>query len=318
MNKEMKVHTVKYETRNPKSEIARAHIAVLLTNLFFAANYSFVKLISPEPIGPFAINLARVGISLILFWIVWLFGNTPLRIEKKDWGRFVLCAVTGIAVNQMLFIKGLTLTTTVHAALLTLITPIVVTLFALWVLKERVTIYKAVGLSLGIGGAVFLIFQKEAGQYAPDYLLGDALIIVNGISYAVYFILVKPLMERYSTLHVIRWIFTVGFFMMLPFCWSQTMEIPWDSLTLKQTGALVFVATFGTFLAYYFNAYGISRLGASVTGSYIYTQPVFAVAIAVVVLGEGITWQKIVAALLIFAGVFLVNVKRKQPVLDGR
>ncbi|HEX8314888.1 MAG TPA: DMT family transporter [Flavisolibacter sp.] len=290
----------------------RAHIAVLLTNLFFAGNYSLVKLISPDPIGPFAINLTRVAISLVLFWTVWFFGNTPVGIERKDWGRFVLCGIAGIAVNQMLFIKGLTMTTTVHAALLTLVTPIAVTLFAIWVLKERFTIYKATGLSLGIGGAVFLILQREAGQHATNYLLGDVLIVANAISYALYFILVKPLMERYSALHVIRWVFTLGFFMMLPFCWDQTAAIQWSDLSWPQLGGLLYVGVIGTFLAYYFNIYGIAKLGASITGSYIYTQPVFAVGIAVFALGESITWQKLVAAVLIFAGVFLVNHKQKS------
>lgn len=294
---------------NPPQQEIKAHLAVLLTNLLFAVNYSFVKLISPTPIGPFAVNLARVIISASLFWIVWMFGRSPVAIHKKDWGRFVLCAITGIAANQMLFIKGLTLTSTVHAALLTLVTPIVVTVFALWVLKESFTLYKAAGLSLGIGGAVFLILQKEAGSHATDYLLGDVLIIANAISYATYFILVKPLMERYATLHVIRWVFTLGFFIMLPFCWSQTAAVPWAFLSAQQIGALLFIAIPGTFLTYYFTVYGISKLGASVTGSYIYTQPVFAVGIAIMLLGESLTWQKIAAAVLIFAGVFLVNKK---------
>ncbi|MBB1285550.1 DMT family transporter [Flavisolibacter sp. BT320] len=295
-------------------ETTRAHIAVLFTNLFFAGNYSLVKLISPKPIGPFAINLTRVAISLFLFWGVWAFGKTAAGIERRDWGRFLLCAITGIAINQMLFIKGLTLTSTVHAALLTLVTPIVVMLFALWVLKERFTLYKAAGLSLGIGGAVFLILQREAGQHASNYLLGDVLIIINAISYSLYFILVKPLMERYSALHVIRWIFTIGFFLLLPFCWKETTAIPWSTLKWKQVVALLYVGTAGTFLAYYFNVYGIDKLGASITGSYIYTQPVFAVGIAIFALGETVTWQKLVAAVLIFAGVFLVN--RKGNVIN--
>ena len=290
----------------------KAHIALLFTNLFFASNYSLVKLISPNPIGPFAINLARVAISVILFWFVWLFGNTPVLVERKDWGRFLLCALMGIAINQMLFIKGLTMTSIVHAALLTLVTPIVVMLFAIWVLKERFTFYKAAGLSLGIAGAVFLILQKEGGQHASNYLLGDLFIIINAISYALYFILVKPLMERYSALHVIRWVFTLGFLMMLPFCWKQTAAIPWNDISWVQTGALIYVAIAGTFLAYYFNIYGIDKLGASITGSYIYTQPVFAVIIAILVFSETVTWQKIIAAALIFGGVFLVNRKKKS------
>jgi len=135
------------------------------------------------------------------------------------------------------------------------------------------------------------------------------IIIINAISYSFYFILVKPLMERYSALHVIRWVFTLGFFMILPFCWNQTADISWSQLNGLQIFALFYVAVAGTFLAYYFNIYGIAKLGASITGSYIYTQPVFAVAIAIFAFAETLTWQKLLAAVMIFAGVFLVNRK---------
>lgn len=289
----------------------RAHTAVILTNVFFAVNYSMVKLISPSLIGPFALNVVRVGISLVLFWVVWLFGKTAAGIDKKDWPRFLWCALTGVVINQLLFVKGLTLTSTIHAALLILVTPIVVTLFAFWILKERFTVYKALGLALGIGGATFLILQREGGQHATNYLLGDVLIIINAISYSVYFILVKPLMERYSPLHVIRWVFTIGFFGILPVGWQQTADVSWQAFGWQHLAALFSVCVLGTFLAYYFNIYGIQKLGASITGTYIYTQPVFAVAIAIIFLDEALTWQKIVSALLIFAGVYLVSKKKK-------
>ncbi len=290
----------------------KAHIAVLLTNLFFAANYSLVKMISPSLVKPFALNLLRVGLSLVLFWSVWLLGRSSARIRKKDWGRFIWCGLTGVAINQMLFIKGLTLTSTIHASLLSLVTPLLVTLFALWVLKERFTIYKALGLSLGIGGSVFLILQKEASHEATNYLLGDVLIVINAISYAVYFILVKPLMQHYSPLQVIRWVFTIGFFMILPFGWQQTAEINWTSFQWQHYAALFGVVVTGTFLAYYFNAYGIQHIGAGNAGSYIYTQPVFAVLIATLILGETLTWQKLVSACLIFAGVYLVSFRKEK------
>ncbi|HEU4903285.1 MAG TPA: DMT family transporter, partial [Flavisolibacter sp.] len=195
--------------------------------------------------------------------------------------------------------------------LLILVTPIVVTLFALWILKERFTLAKALGLALGIGGATFLILQREASQHATNYLLGDLLIVINAIAYSIYFILVKPLMKEYSTLHVTRWVFTLGFLMLLPFGWNQTAAIEWSAFGWQQVIALLYVSVLGTFLAYFFNAYGLRKLGASVTGAYIYTQPVFAVLIAILFLNEHITWQKVLAALLIFTGVFLVNLKKK-------
>ena len=287
----------------------KAHIAVLCTNLFFATNFSLVKLVSPHLIGPLGLNVIRVGVSLILFWMLWLLGKTPAAIRRQDLGRFVLCGLTGVAINQVLFIKGLTLTSTAHASLLMLTTPILVTLFAVWVLKESFTLYKALGLALGVGGAVFLILQKESGQHATNYLLGDALILVNAISYSVYFILVKPLMKNYSPLHVIRWVFTFGFIFILPFGWMQTAATDWAAFDWRHIAYLGLIVFTGTFLAYYFNAFGIQHIGAAKTGSYIYTQPVFAVAIAVFVLGETVSWQKLLAAALIFGGVFLVNHK---------
>lgn len=266
-------------------------------------------------IKPFGLNLVRVGVSLILFWLVWMMGKTSARIQKKDIGRFLLCALTGIAINQMLFLKGLVLTSTTHASLLMLTTPLIITVIAFWVLKESITWTKAMGLSVGIGGCVLLISQRETSGTAPDYLLGDILIIINAISYGLYFILVKPLMNTYSPLHVIRWMFTFGFFMILPFGWTETAEINFGEFSYVHWLALAGICVTGTFLAYYFNGYGIQHLGASVTGAYIYTQPVFAVIIAAFLLNETLTLDKIIAAILIFAGVYLVNMK-KPPIKE--
>jgi len=290
----------------------KAHLAVIGTNVFFAVNYSLVKFISPLLVKPFALNVLRVGISLVLFWVAWLFSSKKIKIKKEHWGRFVLCGLTGVAINQMLFIKGLTLTSTIHAALLILVTPLLISVFALWVLKEALTVYKVLGLLLGVGGSVLLVMQKETTPAAPNYLLGDVLIIINAVSYTTYFVLVKPLMAQYSPLQVIRMVFTIGFFMILPFGWAELQAVPWPQFGLSHAVALGGVVLTGTFLAYVFNAFGIQHLGAGVTGSYIYTQPVFAVLIATLFLNEALTIPKLLAALCIFGGVYLVSFSKKK------
>jgi drug/metabolite transporter (DMT)-like permease len=276
-----------------------------------------VKYISPSLIKPYGVNLVRAGVSVILFWFVWLLGRnmktgmkTDPGIKRKHWGRFALCSLTGVAINQMLFIKGLTLTSTIHVSLLILCTPLMITIFAFWILKERVTIGKIIGLASGIGGSVLLILAKESSAHAENYLLGDLLIIINAISYAFYFILVKPLMQSYHPVHVIRWVFTIGFVMMIPFCWQQFSEAQWQEFHLPEIASLAFIVIAATFLAYYFNVFGILHLGAATAGSYIYTQPIFAVIIATIFLHEPLNWQKIVAGILIFLGVFLVSQKK--------
>ena len=268
-----------------------------------------VKYISPVLIGPYGVNILRVGVSLILFWAIWLFGKTAIGIQKKHLPRFLLCGFTGVAANQMLFIKGLTMTSTIHASLLMLCTPLLITLFAFWVLKEKVTLFKAAGLALGIGGALLLILSKEKAGNNTASLSGDILIILNAIFYTIYFMLVKPLMKAYPPLHVIRWVFTFGFIMILPFGWMQFSSIQWSQFEVSHFASLSFIVICGTFLAYFFTVYGLQHLGAGVTGAYIYTQPIFAAIVATVVLHEQFTLQKILSGVMIFAGVFLVSRK---------
>jgi len=288
----------------------KAHFAVLCTNLFFAANYSLVKLVSPAFVKPFALNGLRVGICSLLLWGLWLFGKTGAGIEKRDVGRFVLCGLAGVSINQMLFIKGLTMTSTVHASLLMLTTPLLITIFAFFVLKETVSAKKILGLVFGIGGALLIILSKET-KAADNSLGGDVLILINATSYSVYFILVQPLMKRYSPLHVIRWVFTIGFFIILPFAFGELSSLHYTALGTEQLLILSLIIFTGTFLAYLFNAYGLQHLGAGITGAYIYTQPVFAFIIAAFLLGESLSVEKILAAVLIFSGVYLVSFKKR-------
>lgn len=262
-------------------------------------------------VGPYALNILRVGGSLLLFWTLWLFAKNKAGIARKDLPRLALCALLGVCVNQMLFIKGLTLTTAIHASLLMLCSPILITLLAFWVLKEKITPVKIGGLFLGILGSVWLIGGKQSGSQPPDYLLGDIFIVLNGISYAFYFILVRPLMDRYTPLQVVRWAFTFGFIMMLPVGWGQLDDVRWPDFSAGTGGMLLFLIIAGTFLAYVFNAYGIRVLGPGITSAYIYIQLLFAVGIAVLFFNEQLTWQKILAGLMILSGVYLVGMKRK-------
>ena len=248
---------------------------------------------------------------MILFWALFLVKPVKVKIAREDIKRFLLCAVTGVAINQLLFLKGLSLTYSIHASLLMLTTPILIVFIAAWILKERLSIVKMAGLALGIGGAAVLVLGKENSGEGDNILFGDILILINAVSYTFYFVLVKPLMLKYDPIVIIRWIFTFGFFLVLPFGWNEFTQIQWTHFTGVDYTCMALVVLSGTFLAYLFNIYGIKILGASIAGFYIYTQPVFAALIAMIFLKESLSGYKIIAALLIFAGVFLANKRPK-------
>ncbi len=287
----------------------RAHAAVLAANLIFGINFSAVQYITKKWIGPFGLNVIRVGVSTLLLWLLIFFSDTKAGIQQKHLGRFILCAITGVVINQMLFIKGLSMTLSIHASLLILVTPIFITMVAAWIGTEPLTFLKMTGLALGIGGAVMLALDRQHGGKGSDILWGDIFIIINAISYAFYFVLVKPLMLEYNPVHVIRWVFTIALVFVVPLGWNEFSKIPWQDFGTKEYLATGFIVIGATFLAYLFNLYGIHRLGAGITGTYIYTQPIFAAVIAVLVLHEVFTLNKVIAAGLIVAGVLLVSRK---------
>jgi len=288
----------------------KAHTAVLGANIIFGVNYAVVKYITPSVIQPFALNVVRVLASLSLFWLLFAFKPGKVRIARKHIPRFIVCALTGVVINQLLFIKGLSLTTSIHSSLLSLATPIFITIIAAWLLKEGFSWIKFTGLLLGIGGAAILVLLKDASHTGSDVLLGDVLVLINAISYSFYLVLVRPLMAAYSGIQVLRWIFTIGALLIVPIGMPEFIHTPWAYFEPAHWIALGFVAIGATFVAYLLNVYGISVIGSSATGSYIYTQPVFAAIIAVVFAGEHFSWIKLAAAILIFTGVYLVNLKK--------
>ena len=291
----------------------RAHLALLGTNIFFAINFSAVKYLFREGLVlPFGLNWVRMLVTTLLLWGLWLFRPRREVIDRRDALRMTGCALTGITINQLLFIKGLSMTHSVHASLLMLTTPLFIMLIAAGVLREPLTSRKGLGLLMGILGAAVLIGAGKNTGLAEDVVTGDLLVIINAISYSVYFILVKPLMSRYSPVTVIRMVFTIGTVMALPFCWSEFTRIPWALYRPEDLLVLAQVVIGGTFLAYLFNIYGIRQLGASVSGAYIYTQPVFATLIAVWFMNESLDLYKIAAAACIFAGVSLTHRKTES------
>ncbi len=290
---------------------SKAHLAVLGANFIFGSNYAVVKYITPSVIHPFALNVVRILVSLFLFWSLFLIKPGKIKIDRKDLPRFLLCALTGVVINQIFFIKGVSLTTSIHSSLLSLATPIFITLIAAWLLKEGFTLLKFLGLLLGISGAGILVLLKDSTHTGANMLLGDTMVLINAISYAFYLVLVRPLMRKYTGIQVLRWIFTLGAIVILPFGMQQFLHTDWSVFTAWQWAGLAYVAVGATFLAYLLNVYGINGIGASATGSYIYTQPVFAAVIAIVFAGEYFSLVKLSAAILIFTGVYLVNLKKQ-------
>ncbi len=290
----------------------KARLGVLLANFFFGTSVVAVKHITPSLILPFALTAVRIVCAAILFWILYAVKPVSTGIVKKDYLILFFCAMTGIVINQTFTMHGFALTSPVHASLLLLTTPITITLLAAWFLKEPLNGFKIAGLFLGICGGALLMFSRDLSSKAGDQQwLGDLFVIISAIGYSIYVITVKPLMAKYKAMHILQWVFLFAVFFSLPIGWSDLQKVQWHAFDGLSWFALGYVVIGSTFLAYQLMNYGIKKLGASVTGSYIYTQPFFATAASMILLNEQLNVQKIGAAVLIMTGVFLTNYKKK-------
>ena len=219
----------------------------------------------------------------------------------------ILCAVFGVAVNQLCFFMGLKHTTPINASLIMTTTPILVLVISSILIKEKITLQKLIGIALGAIGAIILISRGGSFSFQQNQLLGDSMILVNAVSYGIYLVLVKKLMDRYHPITVVKWVFTFGFLMVLPFGWNDVMEIEWSTFSSVIWMAFAYVLVAATFMTYLFNAFALKIVNPSVTSIYIYLQPLLASMIALLMGKDELGLVKVLAGILIFAGVFLVS-----------
>ncbi|MBL7764920.1 MAG: DMT family transporter [Chitinophagaceae bacterium] len=289
----------------------KAHLALLGANLFYGAGFTVAKTVMPSLIAPNGFILIRVVVATVLFWLSFFGGDRfKTKIERKDWKTLILCALFGVATNQLLFFQGLSLTSPIHASLMMLSTPILVSVFAAFILKESLTPLKIAGLIIGVAGAAFLVTIAGKDSVAKNPILGDFFVFLNATSYAIYLIMVKPLMTRYRPIIVIRWVFLIGSFMVFPFGIKDFVAIDWSVFQTTDFMALAFIVICVTFFTYLWNIYALRILSPSTAGAYIYLQPLFAAIIAILFLHEPLSWMKGISAVLIFTGVYLVGKKK--------
>lgn len=288
-----------------------AHLAIFGANLIYGINYSVAKGLMPDYLSPFAFIFCRVFGALILFLLLAQFRKTD-KIEKKDFWRLALCGLFGVAGNQLMFFYGLNLTSPINAAIIMTSNPILVMIFAAVIIKAKITVTKLAGVFLGLAGAAALILHGKTLSVESDGLVGDLFIFLNGTSYALYLVLVKPLMSKYSPITVIKWVFIFGAFYVFPFGFQEVQSVEWSTFDPSIWYAFTFVVVGTTFLAYLFNIYGLKRLNPTTVSTYIYSQPLIATIIAMLFQDGKLTAVKVLSALLIFSGVYLVSIRKKE------
>lgn len=298
----------------------QAHLSMLAATILFGANYWIAKGLMPEHLLPMQIIFLRVSGTVLIATLIQLFVKElrSLKIDRSDFPRLVVSGFLGVSLNQIMFFTGLNLTTPVDAAIINSINPILVLIFAGFILKDSINITRLSGIILGATGALILIIFGNPLSLGEGHLSGNLFIIINTASWSLYLVISKPLMVKYNPLVLMRWIFTFGLIGVFPFTINDALEINFSTFLPSTWFAIIYIVLGTTFLAYFFITFSLKRLSASVVAYYTYLQPVLVALIGIILFTEKVSWIKVISAVLVFAGIYFVTRNEKFKKINSK
>jgi drug/metabolite transporter (DMT)-like permease len=300
--------------RTTRRATVAPHLALVAVQILFGT-WPIVGKIALRALPSTALVAFRVCGATIAFLILQHTTARAQKIHKEDYARLALYSLLGVVLNQLLFVKGLSLTTVVSATLLGTTIPVFTLLVSIALGYDRVSWRKACGILLAAAGVVYLIDPMHA-DYAHSTTVGNLLLVANSISYGAYIAISKDLLKRYGALTVITWIFIFGSVATIPFGAFTLAAEPAAHIGLGVWLAVIYIILFPTVGAYYLNAWALQRVAPSTVATYIYLQPLIAFAFAPLILGEQWNSRTWVACALIFTGVAVVTWRERSYAIE--
>lgn len=280
--------------------------AIIGANLIWGVNYVVSKMVVNVYIDPATLTMYRVLVAAVLMWLVSIFYKTE-RVERKDLIRLFVAALFGVTLNQFLFISGIAKTTPIDAAIIVTLNPILVLLLSALLLHDKITTTKIVGIVIGAAGAISLVTYSGTVNFGKEHLLGNLMILGNATAYALYLVTVKPVMSKYSSLTVIKWIFLFGTIQMLPIGLGPMLKYNLLAQPLNAIFDIGFIVIGATFFAYLFTSYALTHIKATTVSIFAYTQPAIAAVFALFLGVDSLNLVKLGSMLLVCAGVYIAS-----------
>ncbi len=246
-----------------------------------------------------------------LFWLLSLFMPKE-KVPVKDLLQIFVASMLGLYLTQISFLKAITMTTSIDTSITNTCTPILTMIVAAIALKEPITFKKIAGVLVSLAGVLFLIFNSVGlgGGASESKPLGIVLVVVNGLTFALYLGIFRPLITKYNVVTFMKWMFLFSMLMALPFNAKHLIQVPFGQMESKVLWQVAFVVFFATFVAYFLIPIGQQRIRPTLVSMYGYLQPIIAIGVSIATGMDQLTVTKVVAASLVFVGVYVVNQSR--------
>ena len=298
-----------------KRESLKGHLALAAAYTIFGLNLVFCKdIANSDSISPYVLFTLRAVGASILFWLLSLCMPKE-KVDRKDLWRIAAASLVGLFIPQMTFLMAITMTSAIDTAIIGTLGPIFTMFFAFFFLKEPITGKKAGGVALSFAGILFLIFNSvHEGGAAATSPLGIVLLLVNSLSFSLYLGLFRPLISKYSVVTFMKWSFLFSLLISLPISFRGMLSTDYAAIPVDVRWEIGYLVFFATFVAYFLIPFGQKRLRPTIVSMYSYLQPIIAALVSIWTGLDVVTWQKVLATVLVVGGVVLVGRSRSAAV----
>ena len=293
-------------------EKTTGHLACFIAYAIFGINIIVCKdLTSSRLISPIALFCIRSLGAGALFWIISSFLPKE-KVEKKDYAKILAASLLGFFLTQMTFLIAIPDITPMDCSIVSSLSPIYTMFIAAYALKEPITLRKAGGVAISFLGVIYLIMNSvtSTGGTAETSLIGILLMIANSLCFSLYLGLFKPVIAKYSVITFMKWIFLFASAFSLPLAGRELVTFDYSLLSGMYLWELAFLIVCSTFITYFLIPLGQKRIRPTLVSMYSYVQPIIAIAISIWVGMDSLSWQKVLAGIMVFGGVVLVNYSR--------
>jgi drug/metabolite transporter (DMT)-like permease len=290
------------------------HFACFTAYLIFGLNIIVCKdLTSSGAISPIALFTLRSLGAGSLFWIISLF-MPKQRVEKSDYVKIFAASVLGFFLTQMFFLMAISRITPMDCSIITSLSPVYTMFIAAYALKEPLTAQKIGGVILSLCGIIYLILNSvtSSSAVAQTTPLGVLLMIGNSLCFSLYLGIFKPTIAKYSVVTFMKWTFLFASLLALPFSAKEIITLDFAALPKQHIAELAFLIICATFITYFLIPVGQKILRPTLVSMYSYVQPIVAIVVSIYVGMDTLSWQKVLAAVTVFAGVAIVSYSRSK------
>lgn len=289
------------------------HLACFGAYAIFGLNIIFCKDIANQgELSPTVLFTFRAACAAALFWLLSLLTKRE-QVPWRDLLGMLGASVLGLILPQMTFLYAISMTAPIDLSVVNSITPIMTMFVAAIFLKEPITWKKAGGVALSFGGVVWLILQStHTGGVEHSSPMGIALVVLNALCFALYLGICRPIIRRYSVVTLMKWMFLFALVLILPFSARGVATLDYAAIPGPVWWEVAYLVFFATFVAYFLIPVGQQRIRPTLVSMYNYLQPIIASVVGVALGMDRLTWMKVLAAVLVFVGVAVVNRSRAR------